>query len=342
MQARDPTRPPVLEAVYDCRQQQAPTGYRWLCRWTLDPADQRPKLAEPIFLIPDAPRLDTSPITEGYSALSPNWQYYYCSEYLASDGAVYTPATLLSARSCPPTRLDIPMLFRAVFSPDSRWLCGTALTPRLAEGTQVGDFYCIECASGKVRCLFKAPKRLVEFGWYPDNLHLWFTVERTDNAIQVFKLNTRTSKRILLQGVAARAPFQNWDLQNPRFRSTPLASTAAYAYSLSGVVRVRVSPTGNPRTLAGVVEVFVERREGQTHKVLHRDDHSWQGVIPLDVSEDGRWVLLWGQTWVRLSAGEEASVRRELVALDTQTKRLFYYNALNGMPDWRFMRGDRR
>ncbi len=92
---------PLIESlsVSDC-DQPAPSGYRWMCRciWNIKETVRR----EPFFLIPVMRRMDTSPVTEGYRALSRDWKYYYCTQYVANaveqDSTVYEPITLFWTR----------------------------------------------------------------------------------------------------------------------------------------------------------------------------------------------------------------------------------------------------
>lgn len=333
---------PVLEAVYDCPQQQSPTGYCWLCRWTLAFGNKVPQLAEPMFLRSNASRLDTSPITEGRSALSPNWRYFYHSDYLElTRDSVYEPATFLSTQGHRlPDKLDIPGIFYAVFSPNSKWLCGMALTRRL-EADEIHGFYCVECASGKVHRLFAPPAMLVEFGWYPDSVHLWYAIEHPTRRRQVFKLNIRTSKRVLLSGVAAQAPFRNWALLDPRSRSMPSGGETKFVYAYNRAVRVRVEPTGDERMAAGGLNVYVEQRGGQVRQLLRHGDHSWMRIEPLDVLEDGEWVLLLCQRWTNSATGKQGA-HSELVAFHTRTKQQLTYLSSQSssflFANWRFCR----
>lgn len=251
-----------------------------------------------MFLVSSAQRMDTSPITEGYSALSPNWQYYYHSDYLElSRKSVYEPATFLSARGrVLPTRLDIPMLFRAVFSPDSQWLFGVAHTPRL-EIEEIGDFYCVKCASHKARRLFKAPGKLAGFGWYPDSVHGWYAVAEGTGRLRVFKVNMRSGKRILLQGEAAKAPFHEWGLLDPRYRAMPLENKTALVYSSNQIVRARIEQTEANKAASGTIEIYVEQLGGGAQRVLCRGKHAWTHIVPLDISNDGQRVLLLCHHW---------------------------------------------
>lgn len=308
-------QPPALEAVYDCRQHPAPPGYYWLCRWTLALGDEAPKPSERMFLVTSAQRMDTSPITEGHSALSPNWQYYYHSDYLElSRRSVYEPATFLSARGGTlPAQLDIPTLFRAVFSPDSQWLFGFAHTPRLEKG-EIDNFYCVKCASRKVRRLFKAPEELVGFGWYPDSVHGWYAVAEGTGSLRVFKVNVRSGKRIPLRGKAAQVPFHDWDLRDPRYRVMPLGYETEFVYSPNHTVRMWIEQMG----------VYVEQRGRGAQQVLRHGEHAWTRIEPLDISNDGQWVLLLCYRQGNAETGNP-SVRSELVALHTKTKRWLTY-----------------
>jgi hypothetical protein len=75
----------------------------------------------------------------------------------------------------------------------------------------------------------------------------------------------------------------------------------------------------------------VESRDGRSRVVIERRRHEWHSILPLDVTEDGRWVLL---SVLHMPRSEELPVvsgqgfvgaHSELLAVDTLTGRRYRY-----------------
>jgi hypothetical protein len=331
--------PPLIEGMEYDRDQPAPSGYVWMSRYVRNTKEILRK--EPLFLIPIMKHIDTSPVTEGHIALSRDWKYYYSSQYIASteerNAICYKPTTLFWTPRQPPVRLPFSSIFVAVFSPNSQLLCGFTVD-RTLERTIYGSFYVVECATRKARRLFPVPKGFSEqLGWYPDNLHFWYTCETAGRQkMQVFKCNVLTGKRILLRGELRKQPFQDWDLLDPSYRYTSMTNSQAFAYARNHQVRVRVEPIrGWSDAKPGMAQVYVEWRNGQLQQLIRKGEHQWILIHPKDVSEDGQWVLLLCQNLIKDAEGREL-ISSDLVAWNTQTKRHYVYS--EAAASWQFVR----
>lgn len=321
---------PLIESlsVSDC-DQPAPSGYRWMCRYIWNIRETVRK--EPFFLIPVMRRMDTSPVTEGYRALSRDWKYYYSTQYVASaveqDSTVYEPITLFwTRRQLAPFQLPLRTLFYAVFSPNSQRLCGFTAEKTL-ERTHFDSFYVVECATRKVRRLFSCVKEFSgQFGWYHDSAHIWCASEASGKQRrQIFKCNVFTGKSVLLHGEAREKPFRDWDMLDPSYRYSGEVNNQALAYAPNHQVRVRVEPIckwGDAQP--GDAEVYIEWRNGRTERLIRRGGHDYMLIRPLDISEDGQWVLLLCQNLSKTIEGVE-KVSSDLVAWNARTKRHYVY-----------------
>jgi hypothetical protein len=246
-----------------------------------------------------------------------------------------------------PHKLPISSLFYAVFSPDSRFLCG--FTKDGAYRAGVGSFYVVECATRKARLLFRlrSPQDFTyKWGWYPDSRHIWYALGKSyeEEKVTIYKCDISSGTQALLQGVAREAVFKDWDLLDSRYRYKSLTENAqAFAYARNHQIRVRVEPIHEwGEAKQGEPEVYVERRGGQSRRLIRRSEHQWMRIQPLDVSEDGQWILLKCEKMYQEANQTTQSIRSELIVWHAPTKQHRVYARAEyppvGMPNWWFVR----
>jgi len=206
----------------------------------------------------------------------------------------------------------------------------------------------VECATRRVRRLatLRCPIAGTEstycvhrFGWYPDSRHIWYQedlpeLRRGYHQVVAYKQDVVSGRRWVLRGRDLDAVYNDWEMLNPRYRDgdSGMGGDRAFAYSSCQQVRVRVEPI---RTLerweAGLQQVWVEWRDGRSQVVIERRRHEWHSILPLDVTGDGRWVLL---SVLHMPRSEELPVvsgqgvvgaYSELLAVDTLTGRRYCY-----------------
>jgi hypothetical protein len=68
--------------------------------------------------------------------------------------------------------------------------------------------------------------------------------------------------------------------------------------------------------------VVVQWQDGRSRVALSSQQHQWDAIYALDVSDDGRWVLLLCTNEHRAFTGSVGLVRR-IVVVDTATRRPF-------------------
>lgn len=315
--------PPFIrcEGGYD-RRLTAPKGFVWLLECIRDP--HRIVRRTPAFLVPQY-SLDSA---YGWRAYAPNEQYRYESGLFALDEPfdAYSTTTLFWQRGQPkPKKIPLPGVFYARFSPDSRFLFGYVDKgyPTDAKFEPAGTFYLVECKTRKISLSFRPEKTVLtspRYGWYPDSRHVWYEVKEDSGKRRFYKLNIYTGKRSLLRGTAQQALFSDWDLLDPRYCG--YLPKHPMAYALNHAVRVRVERTSHEQ-VQGDASLYVEWRNGQKVELLSKGAHSWTSVVPLDITDDGQWVLVEG---VDMSKGVVNGVYPfEVVVWNTRTKQRYVY-----------------
>lgn len=249
-----------------------------------------------------------------------------------------------------PYKLPIRALYYALFSPDSRFLCGFSKEGAYRAG--VGGFYVVECATRRVRLLFRLePSKdfTYRWGWYPDSRHIWYALGKVfeEKKATIYKCNIFSRMQTSLQGAEREAVFKDWDLLDPRYRYKPLMENApAFAYARNHQIRVRVEPVREwSKAKQGESEVYVEKRSGQSRRLIRRGEHQWMRIQPLDVSEDGQWILLKCEKMYQAANQRRESIRSELIVWHAPTKQHRVYARTEyppvGMPDWWFVHEQR-
>ncbi len=205
---------PLLESMCeDDGKLSAPKGFIWLLRCIRN--SERIVKNEPLFLVP---RLS---LDEGHRALSPNGRYYYHSDFIASPDNPddYAATTLFWERGqSMPHKLPISSLFYAVFSPDSRFLCGFAKDGAYRAG--VGSFYVVECATRKARLLFRlrSPQDFTyKWGWYPDSRHIWYALGKSyeEEKVTIYKCDISSGTQAAAARRSARGSVQGLGPSRP-------------------------------------------------------------------------------------------------------------------------------
>jgi len=199
----------------------------------------------------------------------------------------------------------------------------------------------VDCATRRVRRLAtpeyprdtEDPYTAYRFGWYPDSRHIWYQedVGALDyHRLRAYKQDVVSGRRWVLKGRQMDEVYRDWALLDPRYRWGPVGmdDNSAFRYSPRQQVRVRVKPLfeGNSlRYRPGHQQMSVEWRDGRSRVVIERGQHPWVQILPRDVTEDGRWVLL--------SVGkqkDEENFHSELLAVEVPTDRRYSYVELSG------------
>lgn len=321
--------------------QPAPEGFVWW-GWVFVNHHGQTVQQQPVLLAPQGL------LGFGTSDIAPNEEYYFRSDYVRYDNpSDDTPSgdrgSWFWERGRPmPWRLQPGMLI-AKFSPDSRWLVGFSDENR--------GFYVVECRTRKVRKLFgpKTTKFLpplelayssgsaYSWGWYPDSRHIWYVDTEALREVMaekkplwhapIFKADICTGKHWLLPLRERRAVYESWDLLNSRYRHKSIISTdnRILSYSPDRRVRAWADPAIGEKypISAGVAKVVVEWRSGQSLLVVKPGEHQWVDVVPWDVTNDGRWVLL-GCNKV-CPAAARWPFAGEVVLIDTRSGHRYVY-----------------
>jgi hypothetical protein len=311
--------------------------HRTTWRYHKDKVIEERKESIPLFLLPKdhqygmcSPR---SPLC--YKSLSPDGKFY-CFETLE---AAYCGK--VEPRSKP---IVLKSWHRLIFSPDSRFLCGCGST----DDTERDVMVVVECATRCVRRLatLRCPAEsdgdyscTHRFGWYPDSRYIWYQedlpgLRRDYRRVVAYKQDVVSGRRRVLRGRDLDAVYNDWEMLNPRYRygDSGMDGDRAFVYTPCQRVRVRVEPISTTEHQeAGLQQVWVESRDGRSRVVIERRRHEWHSILPLDVTEDGRWVLL---SVLHMPRSEELPVvsgqgfvgaHSELLAVDTLTGRRYCY-----------------
>ncbi len=293
-------RLPLIQSYLSCEHSApVPKGFLWLCRVLRNRAAV--VLKQPLFVVPEGQSyLEIS--TQHYY-ISPNEKYAIISDYLAlSKPDVYTATTLLlSSGDSTPKELDIPGILYGIFSPDSKLFAG--FLTESGDKREEGAFYLVDCPTRKVQRLFDPLHSREEehcsysWGWYPDSRHIWFRCwmhEPDERKTRIYKYDVLRRQRQLLRGREREAIFYEWELRDPRYRSSGLVDLSEkwdlLAYARNHSVRVRVKNALEEANSSA--EVFVEWRDGRRLRLLGKGEHRWLQIRPLDITDDGRWILL--------------------------------------------------
>lgn len=319
------TSPPI-ESAEDTLHEPAPRGLRWLSLvWRSYDGQQRSKR---LFLVRPTGS-DTTGVRIAFWAIAPNGTYYYWAD---------VTGTYLGRVGQPRPRKVFSTPYQCLFSPNSRFLCG------LDDMKNV--FRILECATGRGR-IFLSPQPKIKryyflFGWYPDSTHIWYREEVRQapgepELERFYKLNVLTLRRQRLTEAERKRLFQDWAMLDPRFRHgwRKMDGDRMFAYSPNQQWRVRVEPFYDlldhyQRGREELANMYLEAKKGGTRLLLSHKDHSYFEVIPLDVTDDGRWVLFAGN---RSEPYEHPDIQRdngkrsfsEVVVVDTQTLRRHVY-----------------
>ncbi|GIV04955.1 MAG: hypothetical protein KatS3mg016_0530 [Fimbriimonadales bacterium] len=335
----NPSPPPVVwTSISQDLDRSAPEGHVWMSLHRVILRYHEGKIIEE--------RLKSLPLFLNRAGYQPrSWS-------LSPDGNFYhyetLHATYCGRVSDPPSEpIVLGSLYRLRFSPNSRFLCGY--------GGREDEMVVVECATRRVRRL-ATPEYSYDtednpsyrFGWYPDSRHIWYQedtleVRRDYRQGRGYKQDVLSGRRWLLRGRQLEKVYSDWVMLDPRYRMGPVGMDGdrAFFYSPSQRIRVRVEPISADyiNRQAGRQQVFLEWRNGHSRLVIERG-HRWHRVLPVDVTEEGRWVLLSVEEW---NAGEDMgymkSSYRELLAVDVLTgKRYSYVQSLEGVgPLCRFM-----
>ncbi len=328
-------RLPLWEFLHYDLSEPAPEKFIWYSLFTYN---HRHELVyrQPLFI---APAIDS---WLGQRDIAPNGEYFFISDKISEreQHPLYLDANLFWKRGHPmPNELDVPGLFIAKFSPDSRRLVGFSHEDR--------GFYAVECSTGKLRQLFrrrehrKANRFAYCWGWYADSRHVWYFdydelfynspkefMQRSWEAPIFFKLDTRTGKRQRMDSRERYRAFHDWDLLDPSWRYAAwreMDGDRAFVYSTDHRVRVQVKPffkPDRPPYKVGQLEIFLEWREGKVKRIIGRGEHEWVFVLPAFITDDGRWLLLDCEVLVD---GDHHKTASETVVIDTRSGRRYVY-----------------
>lgn len=318
------TPPPVEEILGDWREP-APSGMDWLVLWwySYDGKQRR----KPLFLKPENRSYDTFGVGVYGAALAPNGRYYYIAQ---------AEGTFFGKVGQPKMRKVFDTPYECLFSPNSRFLCGL--------DDENGELRILECETGRGRILLSAHSRVEGyyylFGWYPDSTHIWYGEEvwQTPDKPEIeryYKINVLTLRRQLLSEAERKRLFEDWAMLDPRYRYgwAGMDGRRRFAYSPNQRWRVRVEPFDFDIKKAEPSDMYLEGRNGTVRLLLSKKDHSYLQVVPLDVTDDGRWVLFAGARWEPYEHVDLDSDKRyfsEIVVVDTRTLRRYIY--AEGLP----------
>jgi hypothetical protein len=178
------------------------------------------------------------------------------------------------------------------------------------------------------------------FGWYPDSRHIWFGEEipltkqslHGAKTLQAYQTDILSGKQRRLSAREALRINTDWGSLNGRFRIGGIAYKPGYAYSRSGQVRVVISPEEASTTGQKTVRqaVVVQWRDGRSRVALSSQQHQWDAIYALDVSDDGRWVLLLCTNEYRAFTGS-TGLAQKIVVVNTAARHPFTVFELD---DW--------
>ncbi len=302
---------PLIQYYFRCERSSPVKGFTWLCRAVCDRTSIIRE--EPAFLVPKS-YLDGS-MSE--STISPDGKYHFEASIISlTDERRYSSKSILSQAGHPsPQVLDFQQMGGLVglFSPDSKFLVGFTVhdshfltLPEIREEEYrfQGSFYLVECATRKARRLFTPihPRGgcFYRWGWYPNSRHIWLWCvehEPDERKAHIYRYDVRSHRRQVLLGKEREAIFDDWYLQDPRYRyprshfpvSQEDADKPLLVYARNQAVRLCVKDALKAN---GSAEVFVEWRDGRRQRLLGKGEHRWLLIRPLDISDDGRWGVL--------------------------------------------------
>ncbi len=319
---------PVVYTTLDIDPDQpAPKGHYWISlhrkilHYREGEVVEEPQQSIPLFLdsIENQPRLADP---------SPDGKYYHY------EGLSFTYCGKVGDASFKP--IVLKGLYRCKFSPDSRFLCGYG-------GAGEEQMMVVDCATRRVRRLAtpeyprdtEDPNAAYRFGWYPDSRHIWYQEDflelcRDYHRGRAYKQDVVSGRRWVLRGRQLDEVYHDWALLDPRYRWGPVRmdKNCAFRYSPRQQVRVRVEPFAADsyrEERPGRQQVSVEWRDGRSRVVMGRGQHRWVRMLALDVTEDGRWVLL--SVWERR---DEENFHSELLAVEVPTGRSYSYIQQSG------------
>lgn len=189
-------------------------------------------------------------------------------------------------------------LLACVFSPNGRYLLGNSIAgfPNTHYLSLLDPFIAKE-----VRELSTGDGKIVQFGWYPDNRSIWYAVQLPAGhgpkpRVLYYQQDVSTGRRRSLSAQEVRQLDRKWGLKDQRF----CIGRSTHVYSRHQKVRLRL--VGSKTERIGVKKVpikvhpsiYCEWQTGKRRLVLGSKQHPWRFVGGLDVTDDGRWVLLKG------------------------------------------------
>jgi hypothetical protein len=223
--------------------------------------------------------------------------------------------------------------YQCLFSPNGRHLFGHQL--RIPVG-EAGDFVLFSLPDNRPVVLAKG--RAMNFGWYPDSRHVWYEQDQPEQGRNkgvkpsrfFYQIDTYTGKQKKLSAQEVRRLNTDWYLLNRRFRVGGVGSTRGHAYSRNGQVRLVVSDEEVYDTSKRKKrqQVVVQWRDGRQRIALSAEQHQWDDIFGLDVSNDGRWALLSCSNEYRSFPGYRYIDR--VIVVETATGRQFTAFELDG------------
>ncbi len=255
---------------------------------------------------------------------------------------IFSPNSRLFAGFLSESGVKVELFFTTCSTLNRSPLNQGFLTGFLTQGgdkREEGAFYLVDCPTRKVQHLFgplhpEEPEEeencSYDWGWYPDSRHIWFWCwkhEPDERKARIYKYDVVRRRRQLLRGQEREAIFHDWDLHDPRYRSSGLVDPSEkwdlLTYARNHSVRVRVKDALEANSSA---EVFIEWRDGRRQRLLGKGEHQWLRIRPLDITDDGRWVLLECWDGRKSERGHvEEWVLVEYQVWDTVAKRSYVY-----------------
>lgn len=220
-----------------------------------------------------------------------------------------------------------PAEFLCLFAPNSQYLLGEAQ----GISAYTHNLVLYELPSGKARTLSEGHGELGSYGWYPDSRHIWYELVfprgKGKQEKRFYRQDVATGQRRLLKENEVRPLSTAWQLLDQRFRRHRYSLSSGYCYSRHQQVRL-FAIGSQPEVVRGrktgfLVRpfIYIQRRDGNRKLVLRPNEHRWEYVYGLDISEDGEWALLFVSTKVAETKDEDR-YDEAIVLLHIPTRRV--------------------